>query len=178
MGQLEGCQKIPKKISEVRREVIWWSKRYNWHKTIEKSCLSFTVWPHERSTLKKKWHEKAIFPVLGKLTHMGVMIYDEKCTFFTFIVIISYYRSCRWCTPAKTKQTRTQLSRRSQKQQKQQMSRSKPQKVVVLKNLKVSKELLAWVGIWTLAQCVSDTFSAQNVSDPTQFWKSYATNQF
>ena len=66
MGQLEGCQKIPKKISEVRREVIWWSKRYNWHKTIEKSCLSFTVWPHERSTFKKKVTRKGHFPRPGE----------------------------------------------------------------------------------------------------------------
>ena len=75
MGQLEGCQKIPKKNSEVRREVIWWCKRYNWHKTIEKSCLSFTVWPHECSTFEeeKKRHEMAIFPVLQKLTHMFIM---------------------------------------------------------------------------------------------------------
>ena len=31
------------------------------------------VWPHERSTFEeeKKWREKAIFPVLQKLTHMG-----------------------------------------------------------------------------------------------------------
>ena len=79
MGQLEGCQKIPKKISEVRREVIWWSKRYNWHKTIEKSCLSFTVWPHERSTFEeKKWHKKAIFPVLQKLTHMSVCDWQQN----------------------------------------------------------------------------------------------------
>ena len=59
-------QRIPKKISEVRREVFWWSKRYNWHKTIEKSCLSFTVWPHERSTFKKKVTRKGHFPRPGE----------------------------------------------------------------------------------------------------------------
>ena len=97
MGQLEGCQKIPKKISEVRREVIWWSKRYNWHKTIEKSCLSFTVWPHERSTFEeKKWHEKAIFPVLQKLTRMSVCDWQQNsitkdnlfCQVLTLVVAI------------------------------------------------------------------------------------------
>ena len=97
MGQLEGCQKIPKKISEVRREVFWWSKRYNWHKTIEKSCLSFTVWPHERSTFEeKKWHEKAIFPVLQKLTHMSVCDWQQNsitkdnlfCQVLTLVVAI------------------------------------------------------------------------------------------
>ena len=77
--------------------MFWWSKRYNWHKTIEKSCLSFTVWPHERSTFEeKKWHEKAIFPVLQKLTHMSVCDWQQNsitkdnlfCQVLTLVVAI------------------------------------------------------------------------------------------
>ena len=49
MGQLEGCQKIPKKI--LRSDGRCFSDPAD---TIEKSCLSFTVWPHERSTFEEK----------------------------------------------------------------------------------------------------------------------------
>ena len=34
------------------------------------SCLSFTVWPHEGSTFKKKLRETANFPALQKVTNM------------------------------------------------------------------------------------------------------------
>ena len=42
--------------------MFWWCKRYNWLKTIEKSNLSFTVWPHESSTFFKKRTRNGHFP--------------------------------------------------------------------------------------------------------------------
>ena len=57
-----GVPKNTKKNYEVQHEVFWWSKRYNWLKTIEKSNLSFTVWPHESSTFKKKRTRNGHFP--------------------------------------------------------------------------------------------------------------------
>ena len=41
-----------KKISKARLRSPEWT-RYNWPESIEKSNLSFTVWPHERSTFWK-----------------------------------------------------------------------------------------------------------------------------
>ena len=53
MGQLEGCQKIPKTISEADGRCFGDPKD-----TIDtkqwKNHVSFSVWPHERSTFEEE----------------------------------------------------------------------------------------------------------------------------
>ena len=54
MGQLEGCQKIPKNISEADGRCFGDPKDTIDTKQWKKSCLSSSVWPHERSTFEEE----------------------------------------------------------------------------------------------------------------------------
>ena len=73
MGQHEGCQRIPKKNLKSDGRCFGDGKDTPDTKQL-KNHVFLLRFDHTSNLLlkKKKWHEKAIFPVLQKLTHMYI----------------------------------------------------------------------------------------------------------